>query len=388
MKGARRAWLFQARRIRSPPRTSSLCTSSPCMVTLLPPVARPALASALPRRRSLRGCPCQVITVRGLIALRAGLSGAATPHLHPVHARTARVLGPHRAAAHASEFALRATARSGPFASARVLLLRSHAYAACICAVLAPMPVPAQLPRSPSASARPRLFPRRARSLRAARCSTSHAPASATSPALALATFLPLQHLHSSVHHQHCIAPPALTRAAAPARPASALQAARSLAPALLAQPLLPAAHSSPEPSPCARGSRAALSPARRARSGAARAPRTPARAVPAEPPPYAPPVPPASARSPGPAPRLRPRATRPRGTTRPRASAWPGAARPARACTACSRGKTAAREPRENSRERERKNREEREIELPKDLCAILENCRDLSVKHNFPSI
>jgi hypothetical protein len=54
------------------------------------------------------------------------------------HARTARVLGPHRTAAHASETALRATARSGPFTSTRVLLLRSHAYAACICAVLAP----------------------------------------------------------------------------------------------------------------------------------------------------------------------------------------------------------------------------------------------------------
>jgi hypothetical protein len=35
--------------------------------------------------------------------------------------------------------------------------------------------------------------------------------------------------------------------------------------------------------------------------------------------------------------------------------------------------------------RERERKNREGREIELPNNLCAILENCRDLSVKHEF---
>jgi hypothetical protein len=34
------------------------------MVTLLPPVAGPALASALPRRRSLRGRPCQVTAVR------------------------------------------------------------------------------------------------------------------------------------------------------------------------------------------------------------------------------------------------------------------------------------------------------------------------------------
>jgi hypothetical protein len=53
------------------------------MVTLLPPVAGPALASALPCRRSLRGHPCQVITVRGLVALRASLSRATTPHLHP-----------------------------------------------------------------------------------------------------------------------------------------------------------------------------------------------------------------------------------------------------------------------------------------------------------------
>jgi hypothetical protein len=34
---------------------------------------------------------------------------------------------------------------------------------------------------------------------------------------------------------------------------------------------------------------------------------------------------------------------------------------------------------------ERERKNREGREIELPKDLCAISENCRGLSVMHKF---
>jgi hypothetical protein len=32
-----------------------------------------------------------------------------------------------------------------------------------------------------------------------------------------------------------------------------------------------------------------------------------------------------------------------------------------------------------------ERKNRGGREIELPKDLCVNLENCRDLSVKHKF---
>jgi hypothetical protein len=36
----------------------------------------------------------------------------------------------------------------------------------------------------------------------------------------------------------------------------------------------------------------------------------------------------------------------------------------------------------------RRRTEREEGEIGFPKDLCAILENCRDLSVKHNFSSI
>jgi hypothetical protein len=63
--------------------TSSLCTSSPCMVILLPPVAEPALASALPRRRSLRGRPCQGTAVRDLVALRVGLSRSATPHFRP-----------------------------------------------------------------------------------------------------------------------------------------------------------------------------------------------------------------------------------------------------------------------------------------------------------------
>jgi hypothetical protein len=38
--------------------------------------------------------------------------------------------------------------------------------------------------------------------------------------------------------------------------------------------------------------------------------------------------------------------------------------------------------------RQKERKNRGEREMELPKDLCANSENCKGLSVKQNFPSI
>jgi hypothetical protein len=65
--------------------TLSSCTPLPC--TLSPCTALPtaglALASALPRRRSLRGRPHQVTAVRDLVALRASRSRAATPHLHP-----------------------------------------------------------------------------------------------------------------------------------------------------------------------------------------------------------------------------------------------------------------------------------------------------------------
>jgi hypothetical protein len=65
--------------------TLSSCTPLPC--TLSPcttlPTAGLALASALPRRRSLRGRPCQGTAVRDLVALRASRSRAATPHLHP-----------------------------------------------------------------------------------------------------------------------------------------------------------------------------------------------------------------------------------------------------------------------------------------------------------------
>jgi hypothetical protein len=59
------------------------CTSSPCMIILLPPIAEPALASALPRRRSLRDRPSQGTAVRDLVALRVGLSRSATPHFRP-----------------------------------------------------------------------------------------------------------------------------------------------------------------------------------------------------------------------------------------------------------------------------------------------------------------
>jgi hypothetical protein len=63
--------------------TSSLWTSSPCIIILLPPVVRPALTSALPHRRSLHGRPCQGTAVRDLVALRMGLSRSATPHFRP-----------------------------------------------------------------------------------------------------------------------------------------------------------------------------------------------------------------------------------------------------------------------------------------------------------------
>jgi hypothetical protein len=36
----------------------------------------------------------------------------------------------------------------------------------------------------------------------------------------------------------------------------------------------------------------------------------------------------------------------------------------------------------------REKRNRGEREKRLPKDLCVILENCGDLSIKYNFSLI
>jgi hypothetical protein len=65
--------------------TLSSCTPLPC--TLSPCTALSTagltLTSALPHRRSLRGRPRQVTAVRDLVALRAGRSRAAMPHLHP-----------------------------------------------------------------------------------------------------------------------------------------------------------------------------------------------------------------------------------------------------------------------------------------------------------------
>jgi hypothetical protein len=51
-------------------------------------------------------------------------------------------------------------------------------------------------------------------------------------------------------------------------------------------------------------------------------------------------------------------------------------------------RGAAGGREKERDARERGRTEREEREKGFPKDLCANLENCRDLSVKHNFSLI
>jgi hypothetical protein len=88
-----------------------------------------------------------------------------------------------------------------------------------------------------------------------------------------------------------------------------------------------------------------------------------------------APRVPRASARSPGPP---------------------PSAARPHLARLTCcrmeerkgGRGERSATGGRRKGDAREKRNRGEREKRLPKDLCAISENQRDLSVKSNFPSI
>jgi hypothetical protein len=78
---------------RSPWRSQGRCHRVPASRVEAP--LRTAGPCAGARRRLLR--PCRIA---------------------PVHARTARVLGPHGAAAHASESVLRGTACSGPFASA------------------------------------------------------------------------------------------------------------------------------------------------------------------------------------------------------------------------------------------------------------------------------
>jgi hypothetical protein len=50
--------------------------------------------------------------------------------------------------------------------------------------------------------------------------------------------------------------------------------------------------------------------------------------------------------------------------------------------------GREKNRDVRGEIKQREKKNRRGREKELPKDWCAISENCGDLFVKQNFPLI
>jgi hypothetical protein len=79
------------------------------------------------------------------------------------HARTARVIGPHRATAHVSESALRATAYSGPFASARAAPM-FHLHTPLCFAPAAP-PAPPRSCFMPPARTAPALAPAMPRSL-------------------------------------------------------------------------------------------------------------------------------------------------------------------------------------------------------------------------------
>jgi hypothetical protein len=112
-------------RCMPPPCTSSLGTSLPYTVTPLLLLSDPRL---------LR--PCRII---------------------PAHARTARVIGPHHAAAHASESALRTTACSGPFASARAAPV-FHLHNPLCFAPAAP-PAPPRSCSTPPARTAPALAP-------------------------------------------------------------------------------------------------------------------------------------------------------------------------------------------------------------------------------------
>jgi hypothetical protein len=121
-----------------------------------------------------------------------------------VHARTARVLGPHCAATHASGSALLASGRLPPLG---VPLLRSHAYTSCTAHAIV---LPNRVVQPLLLALRLHLF-----STCAPHSGACHARAHLPVPSL-------LQRLRSSVHHQHCIVPPlALTRTAAPTRSAS-----------------------------------------------------------------------------------------------------------------------------------------------------------------------
>jgi hypothetical protein len=353
----------------SPPRTSS-----PCMVTLLPPIAGPALASALPRRRSLRGHPCQVIAVRGLVALRAGPPRAATPQLYPrtpePRASLARIvllltrLNPPCAPL----LSLRAVRlRSGP-APALTHLHRLHLRRACsnACSCPAPALTRCQCPHTPVPASRV-LAPSRKRTPAASPTCLGHSARhrahsrTTTCHGLVLAP-----HPHAAGASQQ------LLRLHSPPLGSALLCLLFRVRLGRLAPLLGPPARLEPH----------RLAPAARALPACA-----PSRCCLGQPSPE-----PERPHTPGPEhPNVR------------RAHAL-------RAC-ACSRSPNRCRRPlccllRKGNREREeirmaalpmgrkgkkgdakiRKKREERQMDFSKGLYAILENCRGFSIKQNFP--
>jgi hypothetical protein len=262
--------------------------------------------------------------------------GPESPHLTSIRARPNRARS-WSASRCCSRVWIR-PARSGPFASAWVPLLRSHAYTACTAHAIA---LPNRVVQPLLLALRLLLF-----SARAPHSGACRARAHLSVPSL-------LQRLRSSVHHQHCIVPPlALTRTAAPTRSASSrarpgpLRACSLPERLLLREPHTSAPHprtclalvlhappARPGPAPlalsraCARVSRASAppraEPSRRRIAGAQR--RTPARACPwAEPPPCAcHALPPATARA-----SARLRSTRPGRRSPARATQRPARAR------------------------------------------------------------
>jgi hypothetical protein len=223
--------------------TLSSCTPLPC--TLLPCTALPtaglALASALPRRRSLRSRPRQVTAVRNLVALRASRSRAATPHLHPRTPELRTSL---------ARITLLLT-RLNPPCAPLLAPGRSPPLGSCSCAHTPTPPVsaPRLLQRLflPSSRAHPAPVPahacsRVARSLRAANARLHTPPASARHRAHARATRSASPTFRSCTAReplQSCACP--LTRAAWSPR--------RSVPPAHV--PVAAAVHLCPWPSRC-----------------------------------------------------------------------------------------------------------------------------------------
>jgi hypothetical protein len=269
------------------------------MVTLLPFVAGPALTSALPRRRSLRCHPCQLITVRGLVALRAGLPRAATPQLYP------RTPEPRTSLARIALLLTRLNPPCVPLLSLRAVRLRlgpaptltrlRRLHLRCACSNACSCPVPAltrrQCPHTPVPVSRA-LAPRRQRTpaasptrlghsarhrahARATTCHglvlTPHPHAAGASPQLlrlhspSLGSALLRLLFHVRLGHL-APAPPASRSCAAAAHPARQRRAglAPLLGPPARLEPrrLAPAAHALP-----------ACAPSRSARGRCARAP-------------------------------------------------------------------------------------------------------------------